>query len=409
MCGVQVMTKESSNKPSEPPTQDTFAQWVTDGVRKAGVTANIVYDPVRFSLTQGKDGTVLFLANAYKEYCSATEPIRSKVLQRIVRSWFMGAMALPESFDDLHPDLLPVVRTRSYFDLANVNKGKGAVLPHQVLGEHFGVGLVYDLPEAMRSITQDNLDDWGVTFYEALEAARHNLTQLEHAFIGPKEGEGVYLSTIRDSYGSSRLILLDLIRRLRVAGDFVAMVPNPETLIVTGSDDLDGLKGMLGLAANGLHEPRPISGIAVRLDGDEWVSWLPEPSHPLYNDFRGLQLQSIGRDYAGQKEMLDKGDEDIFVSSFNLVQHPETKQFMTYCIWAKDVVAFLPRTDQIAFMRRPDDPPRIAQWDRVVEVVGDLMTPMDIYPERFRVSEFPSEGTTGSDGGQAAMKVPTSM
>ena len=70
----------------------------------------------------------------------------------------------------------------------------------------------------MRSITQENLDGWGVTFYEAMEAARHNLTQLEHAFIGPKEGEGVYLCAATDGYDSSRLILLDLIRQLRVAG-----------------------------------------------------------------------------------------------------------------------------------------------------------------------------------------------
>ena len=261
-----------------------------------------------------------------------------------VGSW--GRSHCPKVFDDLHPDLLPIVRTRSYFDLARMNTGKSAVLPHQVLGEHLAVGLAYDLPQAMRSITQDNLDDWGVSFYEALEAARHNLTQLEHAFIGPKEGEGVYLSTARDGYDSSRLILLDLIRRLRVAGDFVAMVPNPDTLIVTGSEDMDGLKGMLGLATNALQQPRPISGIAVRLDGDDWVPWLPDPSHPLFNEFRGLQLQSLGRDYAEQKEMLDgTTDKDTFVASFSIVQHPETGHFMTYCVWPKDVLALLPRTD----------------------------------------------------------------
>ena len=27
----------------------------------------------------------------------------------------------------------------------------------------------------------------------------------------------------------------------------------------------------------------------------------------------------------------------------------------------------------------------MAPWERVVEVVGDLMTPMGIYPERYRV------------------------
>jgi hypothetical protein len=252
----------------------------------------------------------------------------------------------------------------------------------------------------MRSISQDNLDDWGVTFYEAMEAARHNLTQLEHAFIGPKQGEGVYLSTTRDGYDSSRLILLDLIRRLRVAGDFVAMVPNPDTLIVTGSEDMDGLKGMLGLATNALQQPRPISGIAVQLDGDDWVPWLPDPAHPLFGEFRGLQLQSIGRDYAEQKEMLDgTTDKDTFVASFSILQHPETGHFMTYCVWPKDVLVLLPRTDLIAFMQE-GKAPLMATWDRVIEVMSDSMTPLDIYPQRFRVSEFPTEEQLAAMGAE---------
>ena len=379
-------------KPSEPLTQDEFAQWVSDGIRKAGATADIVYDRERFCLSQGdKDGTVLFLTNAYNEYCSAPEPVRLKVFQKYVRSWFIGAMTLPDSFDDLHPDVLPIVRARSYFDLNRTNAGKGTVLPHQVLGEHLAVGLAYDLPQAMRSITQENLDGWGVTFYEAMEAARHNLTQLQHAFIGPTQGEGVYLSTVRDGYDSSRLILLDLIRRLRVAGDFVAMVPNPDTLIVTGSEDMDGLKGMLALAKDALKQPRIISGIVVRLDGDDWVPWLPDPSHTLFNEFRGLQLHSLGRDYAEQKETLDgTTDKDTFVASFSIVQHPETGDFMTYCVWPKDTLALLPRTDRIAFMQEGKGP-LLAEWDRVAEVIGDLMEPVDIYPQRFRVSEFPTD------------------
>jgi hypothetical protein len=386
------MTKGSPNKPSEPPTKEKFAQWVTDGIHKAGATADIVYDRERFCLSEGgKDGTVLFLTNAYNEYCSAPEPIRPKVLQKYVRSWFIGAITLPDSFDDLHPDVLPIVRARSYFDLARMNTGQSAVLPHQVLGEHLGIGLVYDLPQAMRSITQENLDGWGVTFYEAMEAALHNLTQLEHAFIGPTQGEGVYLSTVRDGYDSSRLILLDLIRRLRVAGDFVATVPNPDTLIVTGSEDMDGLTGMLALAKDALQQPRIISGIAVRLDGDDWVPWLPDSSHALFNEFRGLQLHSLGRDYAEQKESLDgTTDKDTFVASFSIAQHPETGDFMTYCVWPKDTLTLLPHTDTIAFMQEGKGP-LMAEWDRAVEVMGDLMEPLDIYPQRFRVSEFPTK------------------
>ena len=79
-----------------------------------------------------------------------------------------------------------------------------------------------------------------------------------------------------------------------------------------------------------------------------------------------------------------------FVASFSIVQHPETGHFMTYCVWPRGVLSLLPQTDTIAFMQ-DGKAPLMVPWDRTVEVVGDLMTPLDIYPQRFQVSEFPTE------------------
>ena len=91
MSRVQSVTKDIPKNTFEPLNQDNFAKIVTDGIRKAGATADIVYDRERFCLSQGdKDGPMLFLANAYDEYCSAPEPMRSQILQKYVRTWFWG-------------------------------------------------------------------------------------------------------------------------------------------------------------------------------------------------------------------------------------------------------------------------------------------------------------------------------
>ena len=51
------MTEGIPDKPSKPPSKNRFAQMVKDGIRKAGVTADIVYDREQFCLSQGdKDG-----------------------------------------------------------------------------------------------------------------------------------------------------------------------------------------------------------------------------------------------------------------------------------------------------------------------------------------------------------------
>ena len=59
-----------------------------------------------------------------------------------------------------------------------------------------------------------------------------------------------------DCYDASRLLLLDTIRQFRVKGDYIAMVPNRDTLIVTGAEDADGLKAMVGLAKDAVQKPR---------------------------------------------------------------------------------------------------------------------------------------------------------
>ena len=150
--------------------------------------------------------------------------------------------------------------------------------------------------------------------------------------------EGVYLSTTHDSYDASRLLLTELIRQLRLKGDPIAMIPNRESLIVVGSEDELGLAGMVKLASKALKEPRPISGIALRFDGDEWTPWLPDVSHPSYNDFRKLYVQALATDYAWQKDLLDKlhtkRDEDIFVATYSLLQAPDGK-LLTYAVWTE--------------------------------------------------------------------------
>ena len=127
---------------------------------------------------------------------------------------------MPEDFEDVRPDLLPIVRSRSHFELNQlrsvVESGTPISWPYVPLGEHFGVALVYDLPDAMRSIPQANLDAWGLTLYEALEIARENLSTLPAKFIGPQSGDGVYLSATGDNYDASRILSPELIEQFQV-------------------------------------------------------------------------------------------------------------------------------------------------------------------------------------------------
>jgi hypothetical protein len=257
------------------------------------------------------------------------------------------------------------------------------------------VGLVYDLPEAMLPVQQRALSDWGCSFDKALDAACQNLRQVSHQpWEQPRAG--VWVSPWRDNYDASRLVLTDLLQAHLVKGDHVAMVPNRDTLIVTGSDDEAGLAHMAMLAEKA--HGRPITRQAFLLNNGTWLPWLPASDHPLYCRFHLLKLQSLARQYAEQQGLLDalnkKSAQDIFVGSYVAIKNEQTGQALSYCAWTEGVPTLLPQTEEIYFVVPKEEKGAFdvagASWEQVQQVVGHLMKRQEGYPVRYLVKDFPT-------------------
>lgn len=395
------------------PTRDRFARLVMDQLAKVGGQGEMKYDAAQFSIERENTGFIN-LANLYHEYCQAPRNERDRVLARFVRGCVgSSSFELPSDFADVHPDLLPVVRSRFYLESVTLQSrargGDAIAVPQQPIGEHLSLSLVYDLPQAMRSIVQDDLDKWGVTFYEAVEAARANLEQMGNisfARLQSEAGESVFVSANGDNYDASRLVLLDLVEKMPVRGEAIAMVPNRDTFILTGSEDEAGLAVMGKLAVNSFQKPRPISTMALRLDDGEWVSWLPPADSTNHRAFRELRLRTLGMEYNDQRELLNQihvqAADESYVANYSAVQHDDTGRVSSYCVWSEGLVTLLPETDDILLLR-PNSAAdlRLAaagSFDRVRDVVGDLMQPLGYYPERYRVREFPSDSQLAQIG-----------
>jgi hypothetical protein len=389
-----------------PPSRDHFARLVMDQLRKAGSDDAMNYDADQFLIERGSAGFIN-LANLYHEYCQAPRNQRDRVLARFIRGCVgTSGFELPEDFGDVHPDLLPVVRSRFYLESvalqALARGGDVVAVPQQPVGDHLALSLVYDLPQAMRSIIQDDLDKWGVSFYEAVEAARANLEQMGNisfASLQSKAGEGVFISANSDNYDASRLLLIELVKKMPVCGEHIAMVPNRDTLVLTGSEDEAGLHVMCQLAEDSFQKPRPISTIALKLVDGQWESWLPEKDCGAYAKFHELRLRTLGLEYNDQKELLDQihaqSSDGLFVAGYSAIQHKDSGRISSYCVWSEGVKSLLPETDDVILLR-PRGPAQVqvvaaGNFARVREVAGDLMRPQGMYPERYRVLEFPSE------------------
>jgi hypothetical protein len=386
------------NRFFRPPSKDTFAHLLMDGIRNAGESGPIIYDAAEFCLRK-ENRQVTSLANAYIEYCAATSQKQNDVLKRWIRGWFLLDKETPREFEDVRPDLYPALRNRAYFETlslrAKLEHGKVQHWPYKPVGEHLAAALVHDMRDGLRTIRDDELEAWRISFYEALEVAIDNLKRLPARLLGPKEGDGLYLISGDDNHGASRLLLLDMIRGLSVKGDPIALVPTRDVTLVAGSDDCDALRAMVAFAKGEKDNHHPVTTITQRLQGDEWFTWLPPQNHALYNEFKLLQLERLVGDYRVQKELLDalhqKQGTDLFVAGCNAVQNNKTGQATSYAVWAADLVTWLPQVDMIAFMKGPDSKPQMYPWDQVVQAAGDMLKPLDIYPLRYEVRGFPNE------------------
>ena len=400
-----------------PPSQDQFAKTIMRAFREAGDTRKFEYQSDQFRLVvkdqndesdseNASSSEVLNLHNFYAEHCNLSRAQRKEHLKQVVRGVSQGKIEMPDEFAHAAPDLRPRIWPRSMFAKLELQQriedGKEVDVPRYLVGNHLSLGLVYDLPHSMRSISGDDLKGWDVSWYEAMEAAKSALSEMEFAVA--RIGDHLYASASGDNYDASRLILTDLIQQMDVDGDHVAMVPNRDTLLVTGSNDETGLQIMADLAEKALEDPRPLGATPLRLVDGEWVDWMPDDGHPLRNRFLELERRFYYLEYADQKESLEqlhtKDEVDIFVATCSAVRNEETEEIFTYCVWPEGIKAMLPVCDKV-ILGAAGRPGRMADWSRVQAVAGELLVEDEqLYPPRFRVSDFPTPAQLELIGGE---------
>ncbi len=378
-----------------PPSRDAFARMLLKRIRKSGDQRPIEYDADKFQFRRS-NSQVSFLGNIYQEYLRSDRRDREQLVRNFLAMWYTTELPVPGDFDLVKADLLPALRARSFLeiDVPLAGENDNFQLVYEIIGEHLALSLAYDLPTSMMMVNEDILEKWGVTFYEAMEVAKQNLAEkpLQCAQIGP-----LYALANGDGYDATRLVLLDFIRKLQLDGDPIAMVPNRERLYLTGSDSPDGLQAMLHFVGEDVKHERFISGMAFRLENSEWSPWLPQTGHPHYRQLHELAVQTLGEMYTQQAVLLDRrfaaAGEAVFAATFSAFRDAATNGVCSYAMWAEGVDSLLPETDEIVLARpQGNDISIVARcdWHTLQGLAGDLMEPQDMYPQRWRVRQFPS-------------------
>ena len=413
-CGGNKAEKTEGEKSAETSGTNTesktleehkaFAMLMIRTLQEEGLEKKITYDPKEFSLLigEGSDG-MLSLANVYGEYKQADVNDQDEIVKRFAGIVLRSSRPLPKNFADARTHIFPQLRNMAYHSFMELQgRLKGieySLPPHKMLTSHFSIDLVYDWPDSIQGVHKKDLDEWGTTFEKALEIAEKNLEAIsKDDFFQPPGFSGVYISPWQDSYDATRLILPNVIDRLEVTGDPVAAVPNRDTLIVTGSEDKEGLKKLVELASEELEKPRPLSGTVLRRTKKGWEPFLPGTDSPLYNSFMMMQTSVLAPDYQYQKELLDQlyreVGADIFVAKYQVMRHEDNGSVISVCVWTRDLVSLLPETTHITFFddTLPENERVIGpvKWEDVFRTVGDMMIKQDMTPPRYKVERFPS-------------------
>jgi uncharacterized protein YtpQ (UPF0354 family) len=106
-----------------------------------------------------------------------------------------------------------------------------------------------DSPKNIRYLTSPDLDKAGITRKELRAIASENLKTLLPK-IERRGGEGLYMVTAGGDYEAS-LLVVDSIwtdGQMRVKGDFVVAVPTRDLLLVTGTQEAEGIQKVTRLA-----------------------------------------------------------------------------------------------------------------------------------------------------------------
>ena len=379
---------------------DRFAKSFIAALKKAGDTRTSVYEAEEFRLVFSDDGEqlgVLNLGNMFAEYERVDPDDRQQCMSELVRAALSHLKEMPKDYSAASYDIRPRLWARATLEQirlrAQMNGQAAPDWPLESIGDHLYLSLVYDLPESVRSIANQDLEQWGVTYWEAREVAIQNLEESE--FVMASLGDELFASNTGDTYDATRMVLPDLIERLPIDGKPILMVPNRDTLLITGTDSEVGQKMMLEFATQQLEEqPRPMIATPLTLDAaSEWVDWQPSPNNPVFADYKRLQTNWYAAEYNEQKHLLDSLNEsqgvDRFVASYSVVEKDGVVS--SYCVWSKGVDSLLPQTDTIALMDSPDGAAASVPFEIIMDKFGSLFLETDYYPKRYYVRDFPTE------------------
>ncbi len=245
---------------------EELANGVADAMRahRAGRTIVIDLPARRVRVTESGTMYEVFLGNAYDEYVRAAPAARPGIVAK-----YAGiGEARPPTADEW-TRLLPKANPRRERELLTLRFGEiSNVLTGIAIGD-LVLELAIDLPQTIRMITASDLEAAGLSEEAAFATAKQNLLARSYQAWTPI-APGLHRSPWADFFDGARLALPSLFDNIGVRGDPIVTLPNRCTMLLTGSEEPDGLHYLYPATRALAKEDRPLHLGALRLVDGAW-------------------------------------------------------------------------------------------------------------------------------------------
>ena len=351
--------------------EDLFAQRIIDGLQAVSSEIRVEYDPQAFELLHvdgGAAGQRMFLYNSFVEYQRLAGEEQDQHLARVIAFILDSRNPRPKGEAALDM-LLPILRARA--DMLAVSAERQGQFPYTNTSRPFCdtmlLMLAIDSDVSIAMVTDDSLAELGVPFEVALGIAIGHLNERGGHSFG-QLAEGTFVSTCGDYYDASRILLPDLFLQLPLKGNPVAIVQARSAILVTGSEDVDGLAMIAGFALDDLAEnERAVSLSPIELVNGQWRPFEIRAHHPqrLRNLVPNQLVWAYGATQQVVQELLG---EDVFVASALLVEREGMAA--TAATWATGVTTACPLVEAVVIGKDGEFPEIIRSLNDVLKICG---------------------------------------
>ncbi len=280
-------------------------------------------------------------------------------------------------------------------------------IPYVPIAEHYALGLVYDRGETESIVRQDLLNKWDMQFNEGLGIAFANLSEMsDYPFelVAP----GVYMAPPGLDHNPAKLLLTDKVANLKFKGLPVSIVPHVNQVIITGSDDVIGLKLLLNITKDLVNAPGGSLSLPMVLSENNWYPFSLAGDHQLFEQFDRLRLSVMTVMYGEQKAFLEKiyaKNEKQYAIIDYLGRTIDEHVFSQSIINEHDLPVLIPLADSLEFRKAEENSPikrvATANLDKCMKALAEVLVPAGLYPERCKLEKFPDKKqlrTIGNDG-----------